>query len=181
MGGLHNSMRRLAVDGVPVVTGLAAVGDSVCTTNPTFGRGLALALQGATDLAELLDEYGEDEMGLAQALDNFVTRHVEPFYLDQAANDGRRLAELRHTLFGAPAPETTPLEDRVTFAALRATICTITSVSLVVWKIEPRCSSRRRHSSALVKLPLCPTASGPLLQSITMGCAFASDVSPAVE
>jgi flavin-dependent dehydrogenase len=43
MGGLHNSMRRLAVDGVPVVTGLAAVGDSVCTTNPTFGRGLALA------------------------------------------------------------------------------------------------------------------------------------------
>src|SRR6202034_22041 len=45
MGGLNNSMRRLAVDGVPVVSGLAAVGDSVCTTNPTFGRGLALALQ----------------------------------------------------------------------------------------------------------------------------------------
>jgi len=28
MGGLHNSMRRLAVDGTPVATGLAAVGDS---------------------------------------------------------------------------------------------------------------------------------------------------------
>jgi 2-polyprenyl-6-methoxyphenol hydroxylase-like FAD-dependent oxidoreductase len=120
MGGLRNSMRRLAVDGVPVATGLAAVGDSVCTTNPTFGRGLALALQGAIDLAGLLDEYGEDGMGLAQGLDDLVTRSVEPFYLDQAANDGRRLAELRHTLFGAPAPETTQVEDRVTFAALRA-------------------------------------------------------------
>ena len=135
MGGLHNSMRRLAVDGVPVATGLAAVGDSVCTTNPTFGRGLALALQGATDLAELLDEYGEDEMGLAQALDNFVTRHVEPFYLDQAANDGRRLAELRHTLFGAPAPETTPLEDRVTFAALRAAMPFDAIVFRAFWRV----------------------------------------------
>jgi hypothetical protein len=135
MGGLHNSMRRLAVDGVPVVTGLAAVGDSVCTTNPTFGRGLALALQGATDLAELLDEYGEDEMGLAQALDHFVTRHVEPFYLDQAANDGRRLAELRHTLFGAPAPETTPLEDRVTFAALRAAMPFDAIVFRAFWRV----------------------------------------------
>src|SRR3989442_1667533 len=38
--------------------------------------------------------------------------------------------------------------------ALRATRCTITSVSLVVWKIEPRCSSLRRHSPALVRLPL---------------------------
>jgi hypothetical protein len=44
MGGLHNSMRRLAVDGVPVATGLAAVGDSVCTTNPTFGRALRAAM-----------------------------------------------------------------------------------------------------------------------------------------
>ena len=42
-----------------------------------------------------------------------ITPHV-------AANDGRRLAELRHTLFGAPAPGTTPLEGRVTFAELRA-------------------------------------------------------------
>ena len=135
MGGLHNSMRRLTVDGVPVATGLAAVGDSVCTTNPTFGRGLALALQGASDLAELLDEYGEDEMGLAQALDNFVTRHVEPFYLDQATNDGRRLAELRHTLFGAPVPGTTPLEDQVTLAALRAAMPFDTIVFRAFWRV----------------------------------------------
>jgi hypothetical protein len=135
MGGQHNSMRRLAVHGVPVATGLAAVGDSVCATNPTFARGLALALQGAAALQELLDEYGEDEMGLAQALDNFVTRDIEPFYLDQAANDGRRLAELRHTLFGAPVPETTPVEDRVTFAALRAAMPFDAIVFRAFWRV----------------------------------------------
>jgi len=120
MGGLHNSMRRLAVDGVPVAIGLVAIGDSVCATNPTFGRGLALALHGAMGLVELLAEYGEDVTGLAHAMDHFVTQQVEPFYLDQAANDGQRLAELRRTLFGALAPVQIPAEGRVTFAALRS-------------------------------------------------------------
>ncbi len=111
------------------------MGDSVCTTNPTLGRGLALALQGATGLVELLDKYGEDAMGLAQALDNFVTQHVEPFYLDQATNDGQRLAELRHTLFGAPEPDTTLLEDRVTFAALRAAMPFDAIVFRAFWRV----------------------------------------------
>src|SRR4029453_11255743 len=47
MGGVHNTLRRLVVGGTPVVTGLLAIGDSVCTTNPTLGRGLTLALLGA--------------------------------------------------------------------------------------------------------------------------------------
>ncbi len=66
-------------------------------------------------------------------------------------------------------------------AWLRAMRCTMTSVSLVVWKIEPRCSSVRRNRAALGKLPLWPSASFPLLQSMTIGCAFMSEVSPAVE
>ena len=44
MAGLHNTLRRLVADGARVVTGLHAIGDSVCTTNPTLGRGLSLAL-----------------------------------------------------------------------------------------------------------------------------------------
>ena len=47
MPGLHNTLRRLVAGGAPVITGLHAVGDSVCTTNPTLGRGLSLALSGA--------------------------------------------------------------------------------------------------------------------------------------
>jgi hypothetical protein len=74
-------------------------------------------------------------MGLAQALDNFIIEHVEPFYLDQAANDGQRLAELRYALFGAPAPETTLLEDRVTFAALRAAMPFDAIVFRAFWRV----------------------------------------------
>ena len=63
----------------------------------------------------------------------------------------------------------------------RAIRCTITSVSLVVWKIEPGCSSCARISSALMMLPLCASAILPLLHSTMMGCAFSSAESPVVE
>src|SRR5216110_3199454 len=46
----------------------------------------------------------------------------------------------------------------------------MTSVSLLVWKMEPRCSSLRRHSAALVRLPLWPRATLPLLQPIMIDC-----------
>ena len=49
MAGLHNTLRRLVADGLPIATGLHAIGDSICTTNPTLGRGLALAQPGAAD------------------------------------------------------------------------------------------------------------------------------------
>ena len=74
-----------------------------------------------------------------------------------------------------------PARPRDSVACERATRCTITSVSLLVWKMEPRCSSLRRHSLAFVKLPLCATAILPLLQSIMIGWAFNNALSPAVE
>ena len=40
----------------------------------------------------------------------------------------------------------------------------MTSVSLDAWKMEPRRSSSSRSSAALVMLPLCATATRPLLQ-----------------
>ena len=69
MAGLHNTLRRLVVDGTPVATGLHAIGNSVCTTNPTLGRGLALALSGAADLADAIGEHAADPAAQALALD----------------------------------------------------------------------------------------------------------------
>ena len=92
MAGLHNTLRRLVVDGAPVVTGLHAIGDSVCTTNPTLGRGLSLALWGAIDLVDSMQEHGEDWAAQAVALDGRVAEHVVPFYADQASIDFARLA-----------------------------------------------------------------------------------------
>ncbi len=59
--------------------------------------------------------------------------------------------------------------------------CTITSVSLVLWKIEPRASRLSRSWSALVRLPLWPMAIDPRAYSTAMGWAFLSIDPPAVE
>lgn len=121
MGGLHNTLRRLLVDSSPVAIGLTAIGDSVCTTNPTLGRGLSVALSGAVDLLHVVDEHGDDGVALALAADELVADHVVPFYEDQAVIDSGRLAMLRHHILDAPPPPATaPVSpDRVTFPQLR--------------------------------------------------------------
>jgi 2-polyprenyl-6-methoxyphenol hydroxylase-like FAD-dependent oxidoreductase len=136
MGGVHNTIRRLVVDGAPVATRLAEIGDSVCTTNPTLGRGLALALAGAVDLVEVIDEHGEDWVALAHAADERVADHVLPFYEDQAAIDAARLAVLRHNIFDARAPAApTATPGRVTFAQLRAAAPFDPTVFRALWRL----------------------------------------------
>ena len=54
-------------------------------------------------------------------------------------------------------------------------------MSLLVWKIDPRRTSASRSSAALTRLPLWQMAMGPCTQSIRIGCALASLLSPAVE
>lgn len=54
MGSVQNTLRRFVVNGHPIATGAHAVGDAVCTTNPTLGRGLAFALSGAIHLQKLV-------------------------------------------------------------------------------------------------------------------------------
>jgi 2-polyprenyl-6-methoxyphenol hydroxylase-like FAD-dependent oxidoreductase len=116
MGGLHNTLRRLVVDGRPVVAGLLAVGDAVCTTNPTLGRGLSVTMQMVVDLVEVIGSADP-----VVAFDDAVTRHVAPYYADQVAVDAARLAVLRHTIHGTPPPPLVRVEDgRVTYAQLRA-------------------------------------------------------------
>jgi hypothetical protein len=120
MAGLHNTLRRLVAHGTPVATGLHAIGDSVCTTNPTLGRGLALALTGAADLADTISEHAADAAAQALALDRLAGGHVVPFYQDQAAIDAARLAMMRHAIFGTPPPPPAETPGRVTYSQLRA-------------------------------------------------------------
>ncbi len=58
LGAVQNTLRRFVVDGSPIVTGLAAVGDSLCTTNPTLGRGLSFALSTAANLLDIIEKHG---------------------------------------------------------------------------------------------------------------------------
>lgn len=136
MAGLHNTLHRLVVDGAPVVTGLHAIGDSVCTTNPTLGRGLSVALSGAVDLLDTVAKHGDDPFAQVLALDGLVVDHVVPFYEDQAAIDAARLAMLRHTIFDAPAPDPPPLSsDRVAFWQLRMAAPFDPTAFRAVWKL----------------------------------------------
>jgi hypothetical protein len=136
MAGLHNTLRRLVVDGTPVATGLHAIGDSVCTTNPTLGRGLALALSGAADLADTIGEYPADPVGQALALDRLVGAHVVPFYHDQAVIDAARLAMMQHTIFGAPPPRPSQTPGRVTYSQRRAAASYDPTAFRAFWKIN---------------------------------------------
>src|SRR5262249_20865406 len=120
MGGLHNTLRRLVVDGRPVALGLHVIGDSLCTTNPTFGRGLSLIMRNVTDLVEIVTEHPGDLREQAYAVDQAVAENIAPWYTDQAVGDAALLAQLRHTVFGDPAPvPTSPAADRITFGELR--------------------------------------------------------------
>lgn len=120
MGAVHNTLRRFVVDGAPVATGLVAVGDSVCTTNPTLGRGLTFGISTAAFLLDAIGMHGSDWRAQVLAMDNMVCEQILPFYEDQVATDGARLAALRHTIFDAPAPAfTREAADRITFAQLR--------------------------------------------------------------
>ena len=137
MAGLHNTMRRLVVGGVPVATGLHAIGDSVCTTNPTLGRGLSLALSGAADLIDIIEKHAGDGPAQALELDGLAADHVLPCYEDQAAIDVARLAMLRHAVFGAPAPDAAPvISDRVTYAQLRAAAPVDPAAFRAFWEIQ---------------------------------------------
>ena len=136
MGGLHNTLRRLVTGGVPVATGLHAIGDTVCTTNPTLARGLALAITGAADLVSVLGEHADDPVAQALALDELVTAHVAPYYAEQASVDGARLAQLRHSVFGDPAPEPPPAEaGRVAYEQVRAGAAFDPVVFRAFWKV----------------------------------------------
>ena len=136
MGGLHNTLRRLVVDGTPRVTGLHAIGDTVCTTNPTLARGLALAMTAAADLAAVIAAHGSDPYAQALALDDLVTAHVEPFYAEQATVDSARLAQMRHLIFGDPPPVAPRAAgNRVTYGQVRAAMPFDPAAFRAFWKV----------------------------------------------
>jgi 2-polyprenyl-6-methoxyphenol hydroxylase-like FAD-dependent oxidoreductase len=136
MAGLHNTLRRLVVGGTPVATGLHAIGDSVCTTNPTLGRGLALALTGAADLVDTIGRHAGNPAAQALALDRLVGEHVLPFYEDQVAIDAARLAVMRHAIFGAPKPQPPDTPGRVSYPQLRVAATYDPTAFRAFWKIN---------------------------------------------
>jgi flavin-dependent dehydrogenase len=94
MVGVVDRYRRFVVDGVPVVTGFAAVGDAWCCTNPSAGRGLSVGMIHAQLLRRVVAAHLDDPASFARAWDEGTEREATPFYRDQVAADRARFAEM---------------------------------------------------------------------------------------
>ena len=87
-GHLYNSYRGQRNDaGRIALPGLIALGDAVCTTNPSLGRGIATSLLQAQRLVALLDEPGRDFGAVALAFDDWCAEHIKPWFDDHVYTD----------------------------------------------------------------------------------------------
>jgi 2-polyprenyl-6-methoxyphenol hydroxylase-like FAD-dependent oxidoreductase len=103
MAGIEDRHRCLVVDGQPVATGVVAVGDAWACTNPSLGRGAALALVHARLLRDLLRETDPaDHDKFARRFGELTAQAAEPLYRATLWYDRHRLAEIDADIAGAP-------------------------------------------------------------------------------
>lgn len=107
MSGVVDRRRRLVVDGKPVVTGLVAVGDAACCTNPTLGRGITMGLMHAAGTADVVAQHLDEPLALAAAHDQMSLARVSPWYQATVGFDRARKAEIDAVIDGRPVPPPT--------------------------------------------------------------------------
>jgi flavin-dependent dehydrogenase len=117
--GILDRYRRFVVDGAPVVTGFAAVGDAWACTNPSAGRGLSVGLVHAQALRHAVRGHFDDPARFARAWDEDTERHVTPFYRNQVAADRARIAEMTELRAGLAPPAAPSVMARFVAAATR--------------------------------------------------------------
>ncbi|WP_194471992.1 NAD(P)/FAD-dependent oxidoreductase [Bradyrhizobium sp. CCBAU 51753] len=117
LAGVLDRYRRLMVDGQPVITGFAVVGDAWACTNPSAGRGLSVGLLHAQVLRDVARRHINDPLAFAQEYDAETERQVAPFYRNQIAADRARVAEMNALEQGLPMPAPNPVMARFFAAA----------------------------------------------------------------
>jgi 2-polyprenyl-6-methoxyphenol hydroxylase-like FAD-dependent oxidoreductase len=129
MGGLDNSLRGVATTRQPApVLGLYHIGDSVCTTNPAYGRGISLALAHAYQLADVLATHPDVDDKQAGQMAAATERLFSPWLSDAMTNDRGRALLWKSTVQGTPIPP--PPKGMLTFGAVVAAA----AVDPVVWR-----------------------------------------------
>lgn len=115
-GHLHNTYRgQLDESGRVGLPGLIHVGDVVCTTNPTAGRGISTSLLQARRLVGLLGEH-RDVVDATTAFDAWCTEWIRPWFEDHLAWDADEVAQLA----GADVDLSRPLTSGHIVAAAQA-------------------------------------------------------------
>jgi 2-polyprenyl-6-methoxyphenol hydroxylase-like FAD-dependent oxidoreductase len=135
MAGVLDRIHRYVVDGRPLVTGLAAVGDAWACTNPSAGRGLSVGILHAQVLRQVVAAHLDDPAVFAQVLQERTDREVGPYYWNQVRADRQRVAEMTALREGRRPPAADPMTVRFLTAsrtdpdAFRALIETVNCVA----------------------------------------------------
>jgi 2-polyprenyl-6-methoxyphenol hydroxylase-like FAD-dependent oxidoreductase len=119
LAGVLDRYRRFVVDGRPVITGFAAVGDAWACTNPSAGRGLSVGLLQAQALRDVTRRHINDPEAFSQNYDIETEREVAPFYRDQITADRARIAEMSALEEDRPVPAPDPTMAKLLVAAAR--------------------------------------------------------------
>ena len=109
ISGTIDRYRRFVVDGLPVATGIVAVGDAWACTNPSIGRGMTLGLLHATRLRDVVRSELDAPGRLAEAFDAVTEAELTPWYRATLDVDRDRQAEIDALVDGRPAPA--PADD----------------------------------------------------------------------
>jgi 2-polyprenyl-6-methoxyphenol hydroxylase-like FAD-dependent oxidoreductase len=102
MGGVLDRYRRLIVDGRPVATGVALLGDAWACTNPSLGRGVTLGLLHAQRLPAVIRDHLDDPHAFAMAWDALTEAELTPWYRETVEEDRDRLREIEALRLGLP-------------------------------------------------------------------------------
>jgi 2-polyprenyl-6-methoxyphenol hydroxylase-like FAD-dependent oxidoreductase len=117
MAGVIDRYQRFVVDGAPVATGFAAIGDAWACTNPSAGRGMSVGLVHAQQLRAVVRDALADPAEFALAFDERTEAVVAPFYRNQVAADRARIAEMTAIRDGREPPRADSIMARFVAAA----------------------------------------------------------------
>jgi hypothetical protein len=102
MAGIHNMLSSQ-----PDLAGLVGIGDAVCTTDPAFGRGAAVALASGLELARAVEE-SDDVEAAGLRFGAWFTENVAPWHADSVAQDRGRTAMWEAAVASASPPAPPP-------------------------------------------------------------------------
>lgn len=124
MASIQNRSLRFWAEGRPSVVGMVNIGDSVMSTNPSLGRGMAIAALMSKDLRDVIRST-EDPEELVLRFDEVKEQRYLPYLADAVQSDADLRAMFTATASGVTAPA--PPSDRA--AVGRASL-----VDMTVWR-----------------------------------------------
>jgi 2-polyprenyl-6-methoxyphenol hydroxylase-like FAD-dependent oxidoreductase len=160
--GVLDRYRRFVVDGRPVATGFAAVGDAWACTNPSAGRGLSVGTIQARALRDTVRAESTDSVAFAHAYDAQTEATAAPYYWNQITADRRRIAEMTALRDGIDPPEpdqgvvrfmTAAMHDAGVFRGLLETILCLATPQEVLGRPEIRGKVEELGTDDAFRLP----------------------------